>query len=286
MTDTLETCRLLDAVDLWPNGPPGGLADGATAPSLRPVLPQGDAPTAAIIVCPGGAYGHLADHEAEPVARWLTRIGVAGLVLRYRVAPHRHPLPVADVQRAIRLTRVRLDEWNIDPQRVGVLGFSAGGHLAASAATMFDRPTPGCGDAVDGESARPDAAVLCYPVILGEPYGHEGSRRNLLGPEPAERDVEEFSRDRLVSDQTPPTFLWHTADDPVVNVQNSLSFAASCREHGVPVELHVFPHGMHGIGLAFGHPSAGAWTSLCEAWLRSVGFARVGRRGTAGAAPR
>jgi acetyl esterase/lipase len=272
MTDSSLPFRVEEPQPIWPGEPPCGLLDGAEPPTLQAFLPEGSEPTGAVVVCPGGGYAHLADHEAGPVARWLAGLGIAALVLRYRVSPHRHPSPLSDVLRAVRLTRFRAEQWNIDSQRVAVLGFSAGGHLAASAATMFDREVPGVGDAVDSMSARPDAAVLCYPVILDGPWGHGGSCVNLLGEDAEPSLVAEFSRDRLVTARTPPTFLWHTADDSVVDVRNSLAFAAACREHEVPVELHVFPTGVHGIGLAFDHPSAGVWTGLCASWLASQGF--------------
>lgn len=273
--DTDSPWTLLDVEPIWPDDPPCGLAEGCSAPSVRAVLPTADAPTAAVVICPGGGYEDLAPHESEVIGEWLAGLGIAGVVLRYRVAPHRHPAPLADVLRAIRLTRARAGAWNIDPQRVGVLGFSAGGHLAASAATLFASHVPRVDDEIDTHVCRPDVAVLCYPVISFGPIGHEGSVRNLLGEDASAEQREALSLDRHISAATPPTFLWHTADDAVVDVRNSLSFAAACREKQVAAELHVFPSGHHGLGLAREHAAAGQWTGLCAAWLARQGFANA-----------
>lgn len=266
-----QVWRKLKPVSLWPSRPPCGLAEEAEAPTLQPLLPNAEHPTAAVVICPGGGYERLAPHEGEPVARWLAEQGVAGLVLRYRVAPHRYPAALCDVLRAIRLVRSKATAWNVDPGRVGVLGFSAGGHLAGSAATQFDADIPQAGDAMDAHSPRPDAAVLCYPVVLAGAHGHAGSLEALHGIDADTAARQAFSLDQHVTPVTPPTFLWHTADDAVVDVRNSLAFAAACREQDVPAELHIFPTGRHGLGLADGHP-AGQWVGLCEKWLAGVGF--------------
>jgi acetyl esterase/lipase len=262
----------VDAIPLWPDDHPA--ARGEDAPRLTPFPLPGPAPSAAIVVCPGGGYQRRADHEGEPVARWLNGLGLAAFVLDYRVAPHRHPAPLEDAQRAIRTVRDRADEWRVDPGRVGILGFSAGGHLAATAATRWDEGDPTAADRLGRRSSRPDLAILCYPVITFGPHRHEGSMINLLGADPPEPARAALSCERQVGAATPPTFLWHTAEDASVPVQNSLLFAAALAEHAVPLELHVFPRGRHGLGLASEDPVVGAWTGLCAAWLRGRGFAR------------
>jgi len=257
---------------LWPEGAPGALG---TEPADRPKItvyraPSEDANGAAVVVCPGGGYGRLAsDHEGRQVAEWLNSLGVSAFVLQYRLGPrYRHPAPLEDAQRAIRLVRARAAEWGIDPARVGILGFSAGGHLASSASTHFDAGRPDAADAVERQGSRPDFAVLLYPVIsLDGPSAHSGSRRNLLGDTPDPALVEQLSNERQVSARTPPTFLFHTADDPTVPVQNSLLYFEALRSAGVPAELHVFAHGRHGVGLALDDPALSAWPRLCAAWL-------------------
>ena len=258
---------------LWPQGAPGAAGNGPEdCPALTAYLPPAAGTTAAIVVCPGGGYHGRAAHEGEPIARWLCGLGVAGLVLDYRVAPYRHPVPLQDAQRGIRFARAHAAEWSIDPRRVGILGFSAGGHLAASAATMFDDGDPAAGDPIDRHPCRPDALIACYPVITFGPHRHDGSMVNLLGKE-AGQDMQTYlSLENRVTPRTPPTFLWHTAEDQAVPVENVLLFAASLRRCAVPFALHVFPHGRHGLGLAEGNPAVSAWKDLCAAWLREIGF--------------
>jgi len=272
MTETEKT------ILLWPEGAP--LAAGDTEedrPAITPYLVPGSG-NAAIIIAPGGGYGMRANHEKEPVARWLNRLGISAFVLCYRVAPYKHPAPLLDAQRAIRLVRHRAGEFGVDPSRVGMLGFSAGGHLTATAGTHYDRglPESEARDAVDRESCRPDAIVLCYPVItMKEPYTHLGSRINLLGENADPALVDWLSNDEQVTADTPPAFLWHTADDAAVPVENSLMLAAALSRHGVPFDLHVYAHGKHGIGLAEDHPHAKGWTAACADWLRNLGFAKA-----------
>jgi acetyl esterase/lipase len=232
----------------------------------------------AVVVCPGGGYQVVAaDHEGKQVAEWLNSLGVSAFVLQYRLGPrYHHPAPLQDAQRAIRLIRSRAQQWGVDPKRVGVLGFSAGGHLASTAATHFDDGRPDAADAVDREGCRPDFAVLCYAVIsLQDPAAHAGSRRNLLGDAPDPALVEQLSNERQVTARTPPTFLWHTADDGAVPVANSLLFFEALTKAGVPGELHVFPHGPHGVGLAAGDPSLSQWPHLCAVWMEGLGVARA-----------
>lgn len=270
---------------LWPQGAPGAVgSEEADIPSITMYLPPNDKATgAAIVVCPGGGYGHLAiDHEGRQVADWLNGLGIAAAVLEYRIAPkYHHPAPLQDVQRAIRLVRARADEWGLDPHRVGVLGFSAGGHLASTAGTHFDAGNPEAADPVDQQSCRPDLLMLGYPVIsMSTEVGHGGSRRNLLGENPAPELVTLLSNDKQVTPQTPPTFIVQTNEDTAVKAENSLLFVAALRNAGVPVEFHLFEAGKHGLGLGGGLPDRGigpdpafsAWPALCQRWLDRRGF--------------
>jgi acetyl esterase/lipase len=261
---------------LWPNGAPN--AQGETAedqPSIEAFLVSSPKPAPCIVVCPGGGYWVRAGHEGAPIAEWLNTLGISAFVLNYRVKPYMHPTPLLDVQRAIRTVRSRAAEWNIDGNRIGVLGFSAGGHLASSAAVHFDlgleqgRPL----DAIDAVSARPDLLVLCYPVVTFQPpFLHEGSMQALIGEEPDAGLRNLLSGELEVKPQTPPTFLWHTANDEAVPVENSLMFALALGKLGIPYELHVFEDGHHGLGLAPEHPAVAEWTKLCANWFATRGW--------------
>jgi acetyl esterase/lipase len=264
-------------VVLWPEGAPGAKGDRPEdKPQITVWRPDEDkSEGAAIVVCPGGGYGALAlDHEGKQIAEWLNSIGITAAVLEYR---HRnkgygHPAPMQDVQRAIRTVRARAAEWSIDPKRVGVLGFSAGGHLASTAATHFDGGTVNSEDPVERQSCRPDFAILCYPVIaFDQPYTHKGSQRNLLGENPSQNLIESMSSERQVTSQTPPTFLWHTTEDTAVPPENSVQFYLALRRAEVPAELHIFERGRHGVGLGKGLPGVSHWPKLCEEWLRTRG---------------
>lgn len=242
-----------------------------TTLDITPYFLKGKGPFPMIIVCPGGGYHHHADHEGQPVAEWLNRIGISALVLKYRVAPHQHPSPLKDAQNAIKLVRKNASKWNIDPKRVGILGFSAGGHVAASAGIYFED----CDKSSDTPikySSRPDLMILCYPVITMGKYAHEGSRQALLGKSPNDHLIYEMSLEEQVSGQTPPSFIWHTANDASVPVENSIQFAKSLSQFNVPYSLHVFESGRHGLGLAEENPEARQWPTLCENWLRSREF--------------
>lgn len=269
-----------EVVTLWPDGAPGALGD---APKDRPnvrvhALTGGaDVQRTAIVVCPGGGYGGLAmGHEGREIAAWLGAAGIVACVLDYR---HRgkgygHPAPLQDVQRAIRLVRSRAADFGIDPEHVGVLGFSAGGHLAASASVHHDAGRADAEDPIERQSSRPDFSVLCYAVLtFGQDYSHKGSERNLLGKNPDEQLRRKMSCERQVDASTPPTFLWHTTADKVVPVNNSLAYYQALLAHDVPCELHVFYRGRHGIGLGRDLP-ARAWPELCLRWLRDQGHLR------------
>lgn len=255
-------------LNLWPDKPLETEGDNQGCPSLTPYLLKGEGPFPGIVVLPGGGYMRRADHEGERVARWLNRIGISAFVLNYRVFPFHYPTQLQDAQRAIRMIRYKAAEWQLDPGRVGILGFSAGGHLASTAGTHYDNGDLQAIDPVERQSSRPDLMVLCYPVITMGIYAHEGSKVALLGDRKDDpRWVSLLSNETQITDDTPPTFLWHTVDDQGVPVENSLLFAESLRRHRVPFELHLFENGQHGLGLAEEHPEARAWPTLCEAWL-------------------
>jgi acetyl esterase/lipase len=261
---------------LWPQGAPGAVGkDAADVPTLTAYLPKPELATgAAVVICPGGGYQGLADHEGRPVAEWLNGLGVAGFVLKYRLGPrYHHPAMLQDAGRAIRTVRARADEWHVDPKRVAILGFSAGGHLASTAGTHFDAGRPDADDPIERQSSRPDRMILVYPVIgLAAPYAHAGSRRNLLGDAPAKELVESLSNETQVTAQTPPAFLVHTNEDRGVPAENSLMFVLAMRKAGVPVEFHLFEKGRHGLGLGTSDPGFGAWPGLCATWLKGQGF--------------
>ena len=250
-----------DSIPLWSE------ASAEDGPTLT-FYPSEASDGATVLVCPGGGYSHLAEHEGPTIAQWLSDRGFHAAVLRYRVAPHKHPAMIHDVQRGLRMLRARAAEWGVRPDAVGVLGFSAGGHLAGSAAVHHTRFTNPDDDLAAEHSARPDAAVLCYPVIdLIGANAHMGSRANLLGDPAHPLMVDVLSHDKHVDATTPATFLWHTADDPAVPMENSLAFAAACRRNQVPVELHVYESGRHGLGLAHEIPTVATWGDLCLAFL-------------------
>jgi acetyl esterase/lipase len=269
-------------IPLWANSAPGAKGDAPEdIPSVQLYQPPADkASGAAIVVCPGGGYGHLARHEGHDIALWLNGIGVTAVVLKYRLGPkYQHPAMMQDALRAIRYTRSKAAEWKIDPNRVGIMGFSAGGHLASTAATHFNVGDPTASDPVEKLSSRPDLLILCYPVVtMTDPFAHKGSRRNLLGENPPEQLIDLMSNEKQVFDQTPPTFLFHTGDDPVVPVENSLMFALALRKKKVPYELHVYEHGPHGVGLASNNPALNTWPKLLENWLRARGFVNQSQR--------
>jgi acetyl esterase/lipase len=264
----------LAPIPLYPAGVPGARGNGPEdRPAITPYLPElADGPTAAIVVCPGGGYSYRSDHEGGPVCEWLAGLGLAAILLDYRVKPYRHPHPLMDAQRGIRLTRSRAGEWGIDPGRVGILGFSAGGHLAVSAATCPGDVPPPIGDDVDAQPARPDALIACYPVVTFGEHRHEGSMRALLGDEPDGQLRRELSLEHRVTGETPPTFIWHTAEDGAVPVENALLLAEALSQAGVRFALHVYPRGRHGLGIVHDPNVCGQWTAACEHWLDEEGF--------------
>ncbi len=265
---------------LWPNGAPGAVGDDEKdRPSITVYLPAADKSNgAAVVVCPGGGYGALAvDHEGKQVAEWLNANGIAAFVLRYRIAPrYKHPAPIQDAQRAIRTVRTRAAAWHVDPARIGILGFSAGGHLTSTAGTHFDAGNKDAADPIDRVSCRPDFVVLVYPVIsFTTAYMHAGSRKNLLGENPDEKLVESLSNEKQVTKETPPTFLVHTNEDTGVPPENSVLFYLALRKAGVPAELHIYEKGRHGLGLGPNDPAFGTWPQHCITWLRVRGLLQV-----------
>jgi acetyl esterase/lipase len=261
---------------LWPDGAPGAKGDApADKPTLTVWLPEpGKANGTSIVICPGGGYGGLAvDHEGRQIAEWCNSLGIAGFILEYR---HRgrgygHPAPLQDAQRAVRTVRARAKEFKIDPARIGIIGFSAGGHLVSSLGTHFEAGDPNAKDPIQQVSCRPDFMILCYPVIaFDEPYTHRGSQDNLLGKDADAALVKSLSSEKQVTPQTPPTFLFTTDEDTGVPTENSVQFYLALRRAGVPAELHIYQHGQHGLGLAAGHPGTANWPAQCVDWMRGL----------------
>jgi len=263
-------------VPLWSGPAPGALgSDESDIPALTVYLPRTMAvATPAMIVCPGGGYARLAsNHEGRQVASYLNSLGMAAFVLRYRLGPrYHHPIELGDAQRAIRTVRSRATEWRLDPARIGIMGFSAGGHLAMSASTMFDSGDARAADPIDRAGSRPDFAVLGYPVIsMTAPWTHQGSKQNLLGDGANADLAKRLSGEFAVTKQTPPTFIFHTNEDTTVPVENSLHYFLALRQSGVPAEMHVFERGPHGVGLANDDAALSPWSVLLANWLRGRG---------------
>ncbi len=255
-------------------GPVSG-ADQAKAPLLH-LFPISGAKAScpAVIVCPGGGYGGLAmGYEGVDLAHWLNSHGVAAFVLEYRVAPNRHPVPLQDAQRALRLVRSRADEWHVDPGRLGILGFSAGGHLVSTASTHFDAGNPESADSVARQSCRPDFSILIYPVISMLPdFGHMGSRNNLLGPDADDSLAASLSNQTQVTADTPPAFLVHSTGDSGVSSENSVAYYMALKKAGVPAEMHIYEQGEHGYGMGKGDPALSTWPGLCILWMQKRGI--------------
>jgi acetyl esterase/lipase len=266
---------------LWPDGAPGALGkEPKDIPTLTPFLPEAAMATgAAMVVCPGGGYAGLAAHEGEAYARWLNQQGIAAFVLKYRLGSsgYRHPRMLEDAARAMRVVRFHATGWKLDPNRLGIVGSSAGGHLASTLLTHFDAGQPDAADPVEHISCRPTLGVLCYPVITMGDATHRGSRDNLLGKDPSPELIRDMSNQLHVTKETPPCFIFHTYDDATVPVENSLEFAAALCAARVPFELHIYEHGAHGMGL--GTISADQthmheWTRECQRWLKEQGFGK------------
>jgi acetyl esterase/lipase len=269
--------RMPKADLLWPGGAPGAQGnEDIDQPSLAPyIVPAGRGTGTAVVVCPGGGYRGLAmDHEGDQVAKWLNSLGVSAFVLKYRLGPkYHHPVELGDAQRAIRTVRTKAAEYRVAPDRIGIMGFSAGGHLASTAGTHFDAGNAAAADPIDRAGSRPDFLVLGYPVIsFTTPYTHKGSLQNLLGDNPDPKLVESLSNELQVTAQTPPTFLFHTTADTTVPVENSVLFYLALRKAGVPAEMHIYERGPHGLGLATLDEALSSWPSRLAAWLRVHGL--------------
>lgn len=267
---------------LWPKGAPGAL-DTTDAGKPSVTVFAADAKKAmgtAVVICPGGGYGHLAfEKEGVQVAKWFAAQGVAAFVLKYRVAPYRHPIEMNDAKRAMRHVRAHAKRFKIDPERIGIVGFSAGGHLASTVATHYDEGTAGAADTVDRQGCKPYFQVLVYPVITMEgPYAHGGSRNNLLGAGAPAELLRDLSNEKQVTAKTPPAFLVHAKDDPAVYLENSIFYYDSLRAKGVPAQTKFYDHGPHGFGMADGQAGAPnlaeikTWPAFLATWMTDRGY--------------
>lgn len=269
-----------EPIVLWPQGAPGALGQKPDdIPTLTPYLPDPEkANGAAMVICPGGGYAGLAPHEGQDYALYLNQFGITGFVLKYRLGSkgYRHPSMLQDAARAVRLVRAQAETWKIDPKRVGIMGSSAGGHLASTLLTHFDAGQTDSPDPIERQSSRPDLGVLCYAVITMGPNTHGGSKNNLLGPGPAPELVASLSNELQVTPQTPPCFIWHTWEDRTVKVENSLDFAAALRRNGVPFDLHIYQKGGHGMGLGDKPPfnNVHPWAKDLIYWLKVQGVVK------------
>jgi len=262
---------------LWPSGAPGAQgAEDRDKPALTIYMPPNTTgPMTAVIIAPGGGYARLSMNlEGRAPANYFNTLGIAAFVLRYRLGPqYHHPIELGDAQRAIRTVRARASEWHIAPDRIGMMGFSAGGHLASSASTHFDSGTADTSDPIDRVSSRPDFAILGYPVItFVESWTHQGSKTNLLGDGPDPALARSLSSDTQVTASTPPAFIYHTNADTSVPAENAVAYYLALRKAGVPAEMHIFKDGPHGTGLGMQDPALAEWPRLLANWLRASGF--------------
>lgn len=280
LSPVLSHTEMQTPIPLWPGGAPGALGKTTNdIPTLTPYLPQpAKATGAAMVICPGGAYQILAPHEGEDYALWLNKHGVACFVLKYRLGSngYRHPAMLQDAARAVRLVRARAADWKIDVKRVGIMGSSAGGHLASTLMTHFDSGNTNSNDPIERQSSRPDIGILCYPVITMGEYTHRTSKKNLIGKHPSRKLVKLLSSELQVTTNTPPCFIWTTFEDESVPMENSLMFAEALRKAGVPFDLHIYENGKHGMGLGdkppFTHPHQ--WAGDCLFWLKAQNFVK------------
>lgn len=273
----LSRAEMQTPVPLWPGGAPGALGNSTNdIPTITPYLCESNATGAAMVICPGGGYQHLAPHEGNDYALWLNQHGVTCFVLKYRLGSNGycHPAMLNDAARAVRWVRAHADEYKIDAHRVGIMGSSAGGHLASTLLTHFDDGDVNAADMVERQSSRPDLGILCYAVIsLGE-FAHKGSRNSLLGTNAPPDLVKLLSNELQVTTNTPPCFLWTTFEDKAVPMENTLLFAGALRKNHVPFDLHVYQKGPHGMGLKDKPPFANPhpWAADCLFWLKAQGF--------------
>jgi acetyl esterase/lipase len=292
---TFKATAQVSSLTLWPDGIPGFIVNDSyvekatvtngintrfekvTSPALFPYLPPKESATGtAVLICPGGGYGGLAfNHEGHAVAQWLNENGIAGIILKYRlpsdlIMKDKSVGPLQDAQEAIRIIRRNASKWNIDPNKIGVIGFSAGGHLASTLSTHYSEKVYEPKDTV---SAKPNFSLLIYPVItMDSSFTHMGSRRNLIGTRPSAEDIKRFSNELQVNEKTPPAFMVHSADDKAVPIKNSIVYYEQLVKYGIPSELHIFQKGGHGYGLAGGKETQSSWPDLCIKWLKASGF--------------
>jgi len=289
----LARAEMQTAIPLWPDGAPGALGTKTNdIPTITPYLPDGTNATglprqsdatagAALVICPGGGYQHLSPREGNDYALWLNQHGITCFVLKYRIGAdgYRHPAELQDAARAVRTVRARAGEFKIDPKRIGIMGSSAGGHVASMLMTHFDSGDTNSADAIERQSSRPDIGILCYPVITMGEFAHPGSKGFLLGRNPPPELVQETSSELHVDASTPPCFIWCTSEDRTVPPENTLMFAGALRKNHVPFDLHIYQKGGHGMGLGMGirtppfvnlHP----WTADCLFWLKAQGWVK------------
>ena len=277
---SLAHAQMQNPIPLWPDGAPGALGSASNdIPTVTAYLPDAtNASGAAMVICPGGGYAHLAPHEGHDYALWLNQHGVTCFVLKYRLGSsgYHHPAMLNDATRAVRWVRAHAADYKIDPHRVGIMGSSAGGHLAATLLTHFDNGDTNSTDAVERQSSRPDLGILCYAVIsLGE-FAHKGSRENLLGKHPSPELIKNLSNELQVTTNTPPCFLWTTFEDKTVPMENTMLFAEALRRNQVPFALHIYARGGHGMGLKDKPPFANPhpWANDCRFWLQEQKFVK------------
>jgi acetyl esterase/lipase len=266
-----------ETIPLWANGAPGALGDADTdRPTLTIFRASGrQLSGTSVIIAPGGGYVNLSmNNEGRNVAAWFNSMGVSAFVLKYRLGPrYRHPIELGDAQRAIRLVRSRAMQFGVAPDRIGMMGFSAGGHLTATAGTKFDAGKSSAADPVDRVSSRPDFLILAYAVISTDPaIAHAGSVRSLLGDSPDPKLLQDLSAELQVTDKAPPTFLFSTNADTTVPAENTVRFYLALRKAKVPAEMHIFENGPHGVGLALGDSALSQWPALLTNWLRGRGL--------------
>jgi len=267
-----------EVIKLWETKAPNAAGnESVDIPTITPFpAPKDLASRAAVVICPGGGYVRLSDiKEGSEVARWLNSLGISAFVLKYRLGMKYHqPNQLLDAARAVRYVRANAERWEIDPGKIGILGFSAGGHLASTLGTHFDPGRNNSSDPIDRVSSRPDLMVLIYPVITMGEFAHAGSKLNLLDANPPEDLIKQYSNELHVAADTPPAFLVHTMTDATVPVENSLLFVQALRKAKVPVEFHLYEKGPHGFGLAPTDPVLSSWTARCADWLALHGFTK------------
>lgn len=264
----------IENIDIW-----GDVLEGTSKPSMTSYILDTNRNRGAILILPGGGYEYVSDREAEPIAIKFSSAGYQAFVLNYSVAPSKHPQPLLDVSRAMCLIRENAIKWRIDPEKIAVIGFSAGGHLAGSLGVHWNKEYLHSYKGLIKGWNKPNALILSYPVLTSGEFAHRGSFENLLGENPLNEILEEMSLENQVSKDTPPTFIWHTLADTVVPVENTLLFANALRKQNIPFELHIYPHGPHGLSLGTKqteyenmgcYPLAATWLELCLGWIGDV----------------